>query len=195
MALSDTLAKLAGMLPEGSGEVNALLAAAKREAQSLHDDLHSVNAESASRKNKIRELQAELDARSNFAEIEQGYKAEIDALKKVKAEFDAVKQAEDAKAIAAWRDKAAVFATDESDKRHAILQKIRDDFHWAGEGKELSAAEARDNLERFGLIEKAGALSVPDTHTPNVAPPSPNTPTPQYQNSGQALWAQMQTKK
>ena len=170
--LSDILAKLATLIPEDSGEAKALIAEAKREAQNQYDDLKSANAESAGRKTKIRDLQAELDSKQDFTETEKKLKAEIEELKRVKAEFDGYRQAEDAKVIQAWKEKAAVFNTDESDKRHPTLQAIKPDFHWAAEGKELSAAEARDNLTKFGLLEKAGALSVPDSRTPNNTPPN-----------------------
>lgn len=192
--LTEILSKLAGMLPEESGEAKALIAEAKREATNLYDDLKSANAESASRKTKLRELQAELDSKSDFTETEKSLKAEIDALKKIKAEFDGYKQAEDAKVIQAWTEKAAAFNTKPEDKLHDKIQAVRGDFFWAEEGKTLTAAEARNNLEKFGLLEKAGAFAVPDSHTPNTTPPSPNSPTPQYQTSGQALWAQI-TKK
>lgn len=192
--LSDILAKLATLIPEDSGEAKALIAEAKREAQNQYDDLKSANAESAGRKTKIRELQAELDSKQDFTETEKSLKAEIDALKKVKAEFDGYKAAEDAKVIQAWTEKAKVFETKPEDKLHDKIQAIRGDFFWAEEGKTLTATEAKNNLDKFGLLEKAGALSVPDSHTPNATPPSPNTPTPQPQTSGAVLWKQTQKK-
>lgn len=177
--LTEILSKLAGMLPEESGEAKALLAEARREASSLYDDLKSANAESASRKTKLRELQAELDSKQDFTETERKLKAEIEDLRKVKAEFDGYKAAEDAKVIQAWTEKAAAFNTKPEDKLHDKYQAIKPDFHWAAEGKELSAAEAKDNLTKFGLLEKAGAFALPETKTPNTTPPNPNVQRPQ----------------
>lgn len=177
--LSDILAKLATLIPEDSGEAKALIAEAKREAQNQYDDLKSANAESAGRKTKIRELQAELDSKQDFTETERKLKAEIEDLRKVKAEFDGYKQAEDAKVIQAWTEKAKVFDTKPEDKLHDKIQAIRGDFFWAEEGKTLTATEAKNNLDKLGLLEKAGAFALPETKTPNTTPPNPNVQRPQ----------------
>ena len=184
--VTELLNKIAGMLPEESGEAKALIAEAKREAETLWDDLKSANAECATRKTKNRELQAEnrelqaeLDSKQDFTETERKLKAEIEELRKVKAEFDGYKAAEDAKVIQAWTEKAVAFNTKPEDKLHERIQAIKPDFHWAAEGKELSAAEAKDNLTKFGLLEKAGAFALPETKTPNTTPPNPNVQRPQ----------------
>lgn len=171
MAITDLLNKLANLLPEDSGEAKALLADAKREAQTIIDDLKSANGESKARKEQIRELKAELESKEDFTATESKLKAEIERLCKVEAEYQDYLKAEDIKVVNAWTEKAKVFEVQEHDKRYERIQAVKADFAWAAEGKTLTAAEAKSNLEKLGLLEKAGAFAMPETQTPNTRPP------------------------
>lgn len=171
MAITDTLRKIADLLPEESGEAKALLAEAKREVNSLYDDLKSANSESAKRKEVIRELKSELEGKADFGETENKLKAEIERLCKVEAEYQDYLKAEDIKVVNSWTEKAKVFEVQEHDKRYERIQAVKADFAWAAEGKTLTAAEAKSNLEKLGLLEKAGAFAMPETQTPNTRPP------------------------
>jgi predicted nuclease with TOPRIM domain len=174
MAITDLLNKLANLLPEDSGEAKALLADAKREAQTIIDDLKSANGESKARKEQIRELKAELESKEDFTQTESKLKAEIEQLKKVKAEYDAFKKAEDEKIVNMWLEKAKLFDVPETDKRHAKIQAIRPKFHFAEGDNQVSVEQAKANLDKLELLEASGALSIPDEHTPNATPPAPD---------------------
>ena len=198
MAITDLLNKLANLLPEDSGEAKALLADAKREAQTIIDDLKSANGESKARKEQIRELKAELESKEDFSATESKLKAEIESLRKVKAEFDAFRKAEDEKIVNMWLEKSKVFDVDKTDKRFDKLQSLRPKFAFAEGDNQVSVEQAKANLEKLELLELSGALVIPDTRTPNTQPPATGKPgeaQPQYTSSGAAIAAQLYGNK
>jgi predicted nuclease with TOPRIM domain len=198
MAILDTLRKIAELLPEDSGEAKALLADARREAKTIVDELHDANAESKSRKETIRQLKSDLESKEDFAHTESKLKAEIESLRKVKAEYDAFKKAEDEKIVNMWLEKAKVFDVDKTDKRFDKLQSLRPKFHFAEGDNQVTVEQAKGNLEKLELLELSGALVIPDTSTPNTQPPAPGKPgeaQPQYTSSGAAIAAQLYGNK
>ena len=198
MAITDLLNKLANLLPEDSGEAKALLADAKREAQTIIDDLKSANGESKARKEQIRELKAELESKEDFTATESKLKAEIESLRKVKAEYDAFRQAEDEKIVNMWLEKSKVFDVDKTDKRFDKLQSLRPKFTFAEGDAKLGVDQAKANLEKLELLETTGVFEIPKDHTPNTQPPAPGKPgeaQPQYQSSGAAIAAQLYGNK
>lgn len=198
MAILDTLRKIADLLPEDSGEAKALLADARREAKTIVDELHDANAESKSRKETIRQLKSDLESKEDFTQTESKLKAEIEQLKKVQAEYDAFRQAEDEKIVNMWLEKAKVFDVDKTDKRFDKLQSLRPKFAFAEGGNQVTVEQAKANLASLELLELSGALVIPDTSTPNTQPPAPGKPgdaQPQYQSSGAAIAAQLYGNK
>lgn len=198
MAITDLLNKLANLLPEDSGEAKALLADAKREAQTIIDDLKSANGESKARKEQIRELKAELESKEDFTTTESKLKAEIESLRKVKAEYDAFRQAEDEKIVNMWLEKAKVFDIPETDKRHATIQALRPKFTFAEGDAKIGVEQAKANLEKLDLLETTGVFVIPKDHTPNNQPPSSGKPgdaQPHYTSSGAAIAAQLYGNK
>jgi len=198
MAILDTLRKIADLLPEDSGEAKALLADARREAKTIVDELHDANAESKSRKETIRQLKSELESKEDFAHTESKLKAEIESLRKVKAEYDAFRQAEDEKIVNMWLEKAKVFDIPETDKRHAMIQALRPKFTFAEGDAKIGVDQAKANLEKLELLETTGVFEIPKDRTPNTQPPAPGKPgeaQPQYTSSGAAIAAQLYGNK
>jgi len=176
MAIKDILKQIADKLGTDSPEVSSLLAAANREADNIIDDLKSANAESKQRKEKIRELQSELDGKGDFTETEKQLKAEIERLKKIETEYATVKTAEQKKVIDKWSEKAKAFDVDKTHKSFDKLTKLKEKF--AFPDGEIDFETASKNLEKYELLESAGAFDVADTRTPNDKAPNPNSPTP-----------------
>ena len=179
MGLKETLEKLRKELPEDSGEAKTLIADAIREAGALSDDFKSVTKESIDRKEKIRDLSAQvetLNEKVNSAndpkaqELVNKWKADSEHLAQLQAESDN-------KVISQWAEKAKLFAITKDDKRFETVDKIRSKFVFAEEGKTLSVEDAKRNLDAYELLELSGALGIPQDKTPGNPPaPNPNDP-------------------
>lgn len=174
MALKEILDKIQGKLPTDIGEeITALLADAKREATTVLSDLSSANNESKTRKEKIRELEAEKDAlNQEISKLSTNdNKVEIERLKAIETEFTAHKQELDNKVIADWKAKSEIFNIKETDKRFEKISKIKDRFTLSDE---ITVDQARKNLDAYNLLSDAGALDVVTTGTdgkPPITPP------------------------
>ena len=185
MAIKETLQAIASKLTEEQSELKAQIAGAIREADNIIDDLKSANAESKQRKEKIRELQSELEGRGDFTETETKLKAEIERLKKVEAEYATVKTAEQKKVIDKWLEKAKAFDVEKTHKAFDKLTKLKEKFSFPD--GEIDFATAKANLEKFELLESAGAFDVAESRTPNGTPPNPNKLGDMPKSSGEAL--------
>ena len=185
MAIKETLQAIASKLTEEQSELKAQIAGAIREADNIIDDLKSANAESKQRKEKIRELQSELDGKQDFTETEKSLKAEIERLKKIETEYTALQTAEQTKVITQWSEKAKAFDVEKTHKAYEKLTKLKEKF--AFPDGEVDYQTAKANLEKFELLESAGAFDVADTKTPNLTPPNPNKLGDMPKSSGEAL--------
>jgi len=185
MAIKEILQAIAAKLPEEMASEKAQIAGAIREVDSIYDDLKSANAESKSRKEKIRELQSELENKADFSETEKKLKAEIERLKTVETEYNTVKTAEQAKVVNTWKEKSKVFEVEKTAKNFDKISKLKEKFAFP-EG-EIDFDTASKNLEKYELLESAGAFEVADTKTPNWTPPKQNNGSDIPESSGQAL--------
>lgn len=185
MAIKETLQAIASKLTEEQSELKSQIAGAIREVDNIIDDLKSANAESKQRKEKIRELQSELDGKQDFTETEKSLKAEIDRLKKIETEYTALQTAEQTKVISQWSEKAKAFDVEKTHKAYDKLTKLKEKFSFPDGDVDYQTAKA--NLEKFELLESAGAFDVADTKTPNLTPPNPNKLGDMPKNSGEAL--------
>lgn len=192
MAIKDILKQIADKLGTDSPEVSSLLAAANREADNIIDDLKSANAESKQRKEKIRELQSEIEGKGDFTETEKSLKSEIERLKKIETEYATLKTAEQKKVIDKWSEKAKAFDVDKTHKSFDKLTKLKEKF--AFPDGDIDFETASKNLEKYELLESAGAFDVADTKTPNDRAPVNKDGAPVYQTSGQAIAAKLGIK-
>lgn len=158
---------------DAPAEISALIADAVREAQDILDSLSAANKESASRKAKIRELEAELEAKN--AELEKASssntKAELERLKKIEAEYLAHKQEEEQKLIQAWQEKAKIFEVKDTDPLYETVSKIKDQFVLEGD---ITPEIAQKNLAAMQLLETAGVFNPPAKEASGYAPAANN---------------------
>lgn len=187
MAIKDILKQIASKLPEDSGEVKALVADAIREADDILDTLSSANKESAGRKQKIRELESERDTLKDSLEKALGndQKAEIERLKKIEAQYQAIQTETETKIKTQWAEKAKVFSGDKTSKLFEKAEKVKSRFILPTEGSELTIDQIKKNLEAFTLLEETGYFTAETKETGGGAPnyTDPSIPT----SSGDAL--------
>jgi hypothetical protein len=105
-----------------------------------------------------------------------------------------IKETENQKVINQWAEKAKLLTVGKEHKLYDRIEALKSEFHTPADGETITAEQAAANLKAFGLLEKTGLFSLPETHTPNTAAPTANAPNTQYTNSGQALWADLQKK-
>jgi chromosome segregation ATPase len=193
MAIKEILDRIKAKLGADDTEARALLADAEREVNDILDSKQSADKESKQRKEKIRDLESQLDAKT--AEIEklssQDNKAELDRLRKVEAEYQTKLKTEDDALATAWADKAKVFELPETDKRHSKINALKGKFQFGTEDSPLAIDAIKSNMEKFELLRETGIFDdvtpAPATGNPPVTPTAtPATP----QTSGAAI-AQM----
>ena len=187
MAIKETLQAIASKLTEEQSELKAQIAGAIREVDTVLDDLKAANSESRSRKEKIREMQAEIDSTKADLEKASGndYKAEIERLKKIEAQYQAIQTETETKIKNQWAEKAKIFAGDKSSKLFEKAEKVKSRFILPTEGSELTIDQINKNLEAFSLLEETGYFTAETTNTGGgaVITTDPNTPL----TSGDAL--------
>jgi len=170
----------------------SLLADAKREATTVLSDLSSANNESKTRKEKIRELESELETKKSEinALSSNDNKAELDRLKSIEAEYEAHKTELDNKTIAEWKSISEIFNIKDTDKRYPKISKIKDRFVLSDE---ITVEQARKNLDAYNLLTDAGAFEVESTTDTGGRAPIGNLPG-QPQTAGEAYVQQLKTK-
>jgi polyhydroxyalkanoate synthesis regulator phasin len=136
------------------------LADAERQANDVLDTLSSANKESATRKARIRELEAsmaeneeQIKALSNSTD-----KAEMDRLRKIETDYSAHQKAQQDKLIADWNEKAKVFEVDKTNPLFEKVSKLKDRFTLDGE---ITAEIAQKNMDAYSLLETAGVFTPP----------------------------------
>lgn len=187
MAIKEILQSIASKLTEEQSELKAQIAGAIREVDTVLDDLKAANSESRTRKEKIREMQAEIDKAKDELEKASGsdQKAEIERLKKIEAQYLAIQTETETKLKNTWAEKAKVFAGDKSSKLFEKAEKVKSRFILPTEGSELTIDQISRNLEAFTLLEDTGYFTAETTQTGGgaVITNDPNVPL----TSGDAL--------
>jgi len=161
MAIKEILDKIKDKLgADAPAEVSALLADATREATDILDTLSSANRESASRKTKIRELEKELEIEKEKTEKMNEKQKEFEQFKSKAEQYDQYLAKQNQEIISSWKAANEKLASiKETDKRYERVKPVLTKFKKAEEGKELSAADAKYNLDLYDIMVSTGVLS------------------------------------
>ena len=161
MAIKEILDKIKDKLgADAPAEVSALLADATREATDILDTLSSANRESASRKAKIRELEKELEIEKDKTEKMTEKQKEFEQFKSKAEQYDQYLANQNQEIISSWKAANEKLASiKETDKRYERIKPVLAKFKKAEEGKELSAADAKYNLDLYDIMVSSGILS------------------------------------
>ena len=161
MALKEILDKIRSQLgADAPAEVSALLADATREATDILDTLSSANRESASRKTKIRELEQELEIEKDKTEKMTEKQKEFEQFKSKAEQYDQYLANQNQEILSSWKAANEKLASiKETDKRYERVKTVLGKLKKAEEGKELSAADAKYNLDLYDIIVSTGVLS------------------------------------
>lgn len=196
MTLKEILAKIKAQLgADASTEIIGLLADAERQATDVQEALSSANKESAGRKARIRELETELETKTDeVTKLSNSTdKAELERLRKIETDYQAHRKAEQDKLIASWAEKAKVFTdTPNTNPLFEKLTKLKDKFVLEGE---ITPEIAQKNLEAYSLLETAGVFTTPAPQPSGYPPASTMAETSKQSapvtNSGADLFKQM----
>ena len=157
--LKDLLAKIREGLPEDS-ELRSHVSSAMREADNIIENLKSANSESKDRKLKLREIVSENDElKQTVTERDTNITTlteENKNLNTFKNEYDLFKAKETSGIREKWSGITKKFKLPETDPLHEKYLKIKDEFIFAEEGKELSVEDLKTNIKKHSLLEKAG---------------------------------------
>ena len=161
MAIKEILDKIKDKLgADAPAEVSALLADATREATDILDTLSSANRESASRKTKIRELEQELEIEKDKTEKMTEKQKEFEQFKSKAEQYDQYLAKQNQEILSSWKAANEKLASiKETDKRYERVKTVLGKLKKAEEGKELSAADAKYNLDLYEIMVSTGVLS------------------------------------
>jgi len=150
--------------------------------------LQTQNEAGTHRKNKA-QIETELREAKDKIETLTKTTPDIEALKQKAEQYD-VLLANQVKAKAeGWQKKAEIFAIPETDKRHSIITKIKDQFHFAAEGQALTEQQIDDNMRLMTTLEAAGTFEVSNNPQPGFPRPADTRPPDaNIKTSGQALF-------
>jgi len=161
MAIKEILDKIKDKLgADAPAEVSALLADATREATDILDTLSSANRESASRKTKIRELEKELEIEKDKTEKMTEKQKEFEQFKSKAEQYDQYLAKQNQEILSSWKAANEKLASiKETDKRYERVKTVLGKLKKAEEGKELSVADAKYNLDLYDIMVSTGVLS------------------------------------
>ena len=161
MAIKEILDKIKDKLgADAPAEVSALLADATREVTDILDTLSSANRESASRKAKIRELEKELEIEKDKTEKMTEKQKEFEQFKSKAEQYDQYLANQNQEILSSWKAANEKLASiKETDKRYERVKTVLGKLKKAEEGKELSAADAKYNLDLYDIMVSSGILS------------------------------------
>lgn len=198
MAIKTILDKIKAQLgADAPAEINSLIADAIREADDMTDGLAAANKESKGRKEKIRELESELEsAKDQLSKNDPAqHSQELKRLQEVEGKYNEFLKSQEAELRSKWTEASKIFSIDQTDKRHSVVTSVKSRFKFAPDGSELAIDDVKANLSAYELLQAAKAFDLPTTGSPQPSPkPTDGNPTPQYNSGGQALAARLYSK-
>ncbi len=171
MKIQELIAEIRKSLTaEELAKVSSSLSNVEREYLDTVDNLKSANAESKGRKEKIREMTAEIEELKDLTTSVDKLKTQIVELSEYKKQLDTIKAKEFETTKTKWEEKSKLLIVPEDNKQFQTMQRLRTKFVFPEEGKELEAKQIEQNLQAFELLETAGVFS--SGFAPNTPPKS-----------------------
>ena len=173
MDITKLIAKIkATVSEEDLGQINSVLREIENGANELIDDIKSVSRESKNRKLEIRELKSQLEDKGidkdSYEQKLNDKDAEIERLKGVETQFNAVQEKRDAEVMRQWEMKSKVFEIEETDTNYKHITGLKDSYHF---GDDLTVDQVRENIKTYELQEKAGGFKNIETKVEDGSPP------------------------
>ena len=165
MAIKEIVAQVRAKLSdEEVSKVSDLLSQITREGADLAEDLSSANHESKTRKEKIRELQKDVDGKGDSKEDFERKLAkkdvELGELKGFKEKFETF-QAKELKDTTVRFDKIVKgLSVDETDPKYETYKKVLDKFTLAGKDETLTIEQIKANSTIYEYAKEFGALNI-----------------------------------
>lgn len=196
MAIKDKLTQVITQLSgDNADALKTLLREAIAEFDTVYETLTQANNESKTRKEKIKELEKQIEAKDEQLEKFNNLNPELDRLKKVEAEHLSYKKEQYDKRLSEWTEKAKVFAIPETDKRFDKINKAKDQFVFpADEKSALTDEQLAANLKAYNLLDMAGYFSTEGGGNDPIPPrpaPTKTSGDKSEKSAGQALWETM----
>lgn len=168
MAIKEIVAQVRAKLsPEELDKVSELLSSITREEVDLREDLTSANQESKSRKEKIRELQKQIDDKGDSKEDYDTKiakkDAEIKELNELKVKYEKF-QADELKNTTDKFDKIVKGLTvKETDPEYETYQKVLGKLTLADKDTPLTSEQIKANLTIYEYAKEFGALKIDES--------------------------------
>ena len=170
------LEKIKSTLPAEAGEAIAQIAEAIREAQNLQADLSSANAESKSRKEKLRELANEKDTLQEQIDKLSASDGEIKRLRSIEQEHKRLITEQETQIRSQWIETSKLLQCKKGDPLFDKAQKVKGLFIIKENPDEYTPEEIKANLEAWKPLELAEYFKA-DAKPANPAYPAPHRPT------------------
>jgi len=167
MSVKEILSEIRTKLSdEELSKITSQLSAIERDYDGVVEDLHSANGESKKRKEKIRELTAQIeetgDSESDWKEKLKKKDDEIKRLKSIEKEHTEYVAAEQKKHADIWATRAKKFEVEESDPLYPKVQEVISKFSFGTEETPLTPEQVKANNALFEIYDEIGHFGKPD---------------------------------
>jgi len=174
--LETILEKIKTHLPADAGEAIALVAEATREAKNLQADLSSANAESKSRKEKLRDLAAEKEMLQEQIDKLSAGDGELKRLRSIEQDHNKLITEQKAQIRSQWIDTSKVLQCKKGDPLFDRAEKVKSLFVLKDNPDDYTDDEITANLEAWKPLATAEYFKPEPKHTnPAYPPASPPT--------------------
>lgn len=195
MAIKEILQRVIAQLSGDNAEaLKAELRQGLIEVDTILESKQQSDGESKSRKEKLRQAEADLLKANEEIEKLKGNQAEFDRLKAVETEYLTHKKTIADTQLADWKNKQAKLQVDKTHKDYDRFTKLASRFSFIEDGKELTEAQISDNLKQYSLLEDAGFFGVQEAGKQEAPKYPGGNETNNEQKSGSALFNNLKTQ-